>query len=184
MVDSVYLSFHDGISPESANRCMNFCAKAIQQHAPKQLYFLFSSSGGSVDSGVTLYNYLRGLPTKIIMHNVGSVDSIANAVFLAGEERYATSTSAFLLHGITWNFSQGANLTYSQLQETLSRFDAAEKLCAQIIGGRTKLTVDEVRALFRQGQSKEPEFALEKGLIHEIKEVQVPNGAPLYSIVP
>jgi ATP-dependent protease ClpP protease subunit len=184
MNDTVYLTFHDSITLESANRIMDFCAKSIQEYKPKQLYFIFSSSGGSVDSGVTLFNYLRSLPSKIIMHNVGSIDSIANAVFLAAEERYATPTSAFLLHGITWNFPQGAILTYSQMQETISRFDAAEQLTAQIIGDRTKLTPEEVRTLFRRGQSKDPSFALDKGLIHVIKDLKIPDGAPLHSIIP
>jgi len=183
MAEIVFLTFHDNINPESANRLMDICAKSIQQYNPKKLYFLFSSGGGSVDSGVTLYNYLRGLPQQVIMHNVGSIDSIANAVFLAGEVRYATSTSAFLLHGINWNFPQGASLTYSQMQETISRFDAAEQLTAQIIGDQTNLTSDEVRELFRQGQSKPPSFALEKGIIHEIRDVNIPTGAPLHSIV-
>ena len=183
MAEIVFLTFHDNINPESANRLMDICAKSIQQYNPKKLYFLFSSGGGSVDSGVTLYNYLRGLPQQVIMHNVGSIDSNANAVFLAGEVRYATSTSAFLLHGINWNFPQGASLTYSQMQETISRFDAAEQLTAQIIGDQTNLTSDEVRELFRQGQSKPPSFALEKGIIHEIRDVNIPTGAPLHSIV-
>ena len=105
--DIVYLVFHDPINPETANRLIDFTNKAIVQYAPQTLYFLFSSTGGSVDSGVALHNYLRGLPQKVIMHNISSIDSIANAVFLAGQERYATAASAFLLHGIYWTFNQG-----------------------------------------------------------------------------
>jgi len=184
MTDTVYLTFYDNINIDSANRLMTFCAKVIQQYQPRSLYFLFSSGGGFVDSGVTLYNYLRGLPQEIIMHNIGSIDSIANAVFLAANKRFATLASTFLLHGISWTFQQGSSLTYTQMQETMSRFDAAEQLSAQIIGNRTSLTAEEVRELFRQGQSKTPQFALEKGLIHEIKDVQIPSGAPLHAIVP
>jgi len=184
MNDQVYLTFHDNINMESVNRFMAFCAKAITEHRPKKLYFLFSSDGGSVDSGVTLYNFLRGLPQEVIMHNIGSVDSIANVVFLAARRRYAAPASAFLLHGINWSFEEGASLTYTEMQETISRFDAAEQLSAQIIGERTALTPEEVRELFRQGQSKTPAFALEKGMIHEIRDVQVPAGAPLLTIVP
>lgn len=130
MSDTVYVSFHDNISLQSANRIMTTCGQIIQQFNPKILYFAFSSGGGAVDSGVTVYNYLRGLPCKLVMHNVGSIDSIANAIFLAGKERYSTPNAAFLLHGVTWAFGQGANLTYSQMHETLSRFDAAEQLFA------------------------------------------------------
>lgn len=182
MPDVIYLTFHDSVSLESANRFMDFTSKAILQYKPKQIHYLFSSGGGSVDSGVTMYNYLRSLTVKVVMHNIGSIDSIANAVFLAGEERYATSAATFLLHGITWNFAQATTLTYSQMQEIVSRFDAAEQLTAQIIGNRTKLTAEEVRSLFRQGQSKDPAFALEKGLIHEIKDAVIPPDTILHKI--
>lgn len=183
MTETVYLTFHDNISVDSAKRFIDFCTKVNQQYQPQTLYFLFSSGGGAVDSGVTMYNFLLSLPQKVIMHNVGTVDSIANAVFLAGAERYAAPTSAFLLHGITWNFPQPATLTYSQMMEIVSRFDAAEQLTAQIIADRCSLTSDEVRQLFRQGKSKAPTFALEKGIISEIRNISIPPGAPHYAIV-
>jgi len=68
------------------------------------------------------------------------------------------------------------------MQETLSRFDAAEQLFAGVIGDRTNFKEDEVRELFRQGQSKDPSFAKSKGVIHEIKEVSIEPGAPMFSI--
>jgi ATP-dependent protease ClpP protease subunit len=116
------------------------------------------------------------------MHNVGTVDSIANAVFLAGKERYATPASAFLLHGVMWNFHEKSTLSYPQLQEIMSRFDAAEQLVAQIIGEHTKLTTEEVRALFRQGESKSPQYAKEKGMIHDIREAKIEPGSPVIAI--
>ncbi len=184
MQDTVYLVFHDGINEQSVNRFMDITSKAIAQYEPKTLYFLFSSGGGFVNSGIALYNYLRALPQEIVMHNMGSIDSIANAIFLAGKKRYAAPASVFLLHGISWTFQQGSSLTYLQMQETLSQFDAAEQLTAKIIGEQTQLTPKEVRALFRQGESKNPDFALEKGMIHQICEVNIQPGAPILSIVP
>jgi len=184
MNDVVYLVFHDGINEQSVNRFMDFTSKAVVQYNPKTLYFLISSGGGLVNSGVALYNYIRALPQETVTHNIGSIDSIANAVFLAGKKRYAAPASAFLLHGVSWTFQQGASLSYTQMQETLSQFDAAEQLTAKIIGEQTKLTADEVRGLFRQGESKSPTFALDKGLVHEIREVTFEAGAPVHSIVP
>lgn len=184
MQNTIYLVFHDAINEQSVNRFMDFTSKVIVQYQPKTLYYLFSSGGGLVNSGVALYNYLRALPQDVIMHNMGSIDSIANAVFLAGKKRYASPASAFLLHGISWTFQQGSSLSYTQMQETLSQFDAAEQLTAKIIGEQTKLTPEEVRALFRQGESKNPNFALEKGMIHEIREARFETGAPIHSIVP
>lgn len=183
MANVVYLIFNDAINDQTVNRFMDLTNKAIAQYQPKTLYFLFSSGGGFVNSGVALYNYLRSLPQETVMHNVASIDSVANAVFLAGQKRYASPASAFLLHGISWTFGTQTTLSYAQMQETLSKFDAAEQLTAKIIEGRTKLTSDEVRALFRQGESKNPQFALDKGMIHEIRDVKIEQGAPVHSLM-
>jgi ATP-dependent Clp protease, protease subunit len=182
MAETVYLVFNDGINDQSVNRFIDLTNKAIVQHQPKTLYFFFSSGGGLVNAGVALYNYLRALPQETVMHNIASIDSIANAVFLAGQKRYASPASAFLLHGISWTFNAQTSLSYAQMQETLSRFDAAEQLTAKIIGEHTTLTAAEVRALFRQGESKNPQFALEKGMIHEIREAKVQQGVPVVSL--
>jgi ATP-dependent protease ClpP protease subunit len=182
MSDTVYFTFHDAIEMPSVNRVIDFTNRALTEHKPGRICYLISSSGGSVDSGVTLYNYLRALPLTVVMHNVGTVDSIANAVFLAGKERYATLASAFLLHGVMWNFHEKSTLSYPQLQEIMSRFDAAEQLVAQIIGEHTKLTTEEVRALFRQGESKSPQYAKEKGMIHDICEAKIEPGNPIVAI--
>jgi ATP-dependent Clp protease, protease subunit len=182
MAQTVYVSFHDNINLQSANRFISTCTQVLQQYQPQRLYILLSSDGGAVDSGVTIYNYLRGLPCEIVMHNIGSINSIATAIFLAGRHRYATPNSAFLFHGVMWGFGQGANLTYSQMQETLSRFEAAEQLFAGILVERTSFKMEEVRDLFRQGESKDPAFAKSKGVIHEIKEVTIEPGAPVLAI--
>jgi len=50
--------------------------------------------------GMNLYNVLRAMPFKLITHNVGNVDSIGNAVFLARAERYACPHSTFMFHGV------------------------------------------------------------------------------------
>jgi ATP-dependent protease ClpP protease subunit len=184
MQEIVYLVFNDAINDQTVNRFIDVTSKAIAQYQPKALYFLFSSGGGFVNPGLALYNYLRALPQETVMHNMGSIDSIANAVFLAGKKRYASPTSAFLLHGISWTFQAQSSLSYVQMQESLSRFDAAEQLTAKIVGEHTKLTMAEVRALFRQGESKNPQFALDKGLIHDICEAKIQQGAPVHSIVP
>jgi ATP-dependent protease ClpP protease subunit len=43
-------------------------------------------------NGLNIYNVLIGLPFELITHNVGNVDSIGNAIFLAGSKRYACHT--------------------------------------------------------------------------------------------
>jgi ATP-dependent protease ClpP protease subunit len=161
---------------------MEACAQIIAQAHATQLYFLFSSTGASVDAGVALYNFLRALPVPIVMHNTGSIDSIANVVFLAADERYANSNSSFLFHGIQWGFSQGAQLTWTQLQETVSRFKGEETKIIDIISQRTTIKPDELKALFHQGEIRGTAFAQEKGIIQGVKEAKIPANVPFFAL--
>jgi len=182
MSQVTYLSYYDAINEQKARALMQACAQAIEQTKPSQLYFLFSSSGGSVDAGIALYNFLRALPIPLVMHNTGSIDSIANAVFLAADERYATPHASFLLHGLTWGFAQGAQLTWSQLQETVSAFKGSEARFTGIMRERTSLTEGELTALLHQGETKDLAFAKEKGIIREIRPAHVAPGTPFFAL--
>ncbi len=177
-----YISYYDAINEQKAKSLMEACANVIAQTKPGQLYFLFSSTGGSVDAGITIYNYLRALPMPLVMHNIGSIDSIANVIFLAADERYATPNSSFLFHGIQWGFAQGAQLTWAQLQETVSRFKNDEARMSGIITQRTSITNDELNQLYRQGETKDLAFAQQKGVIQDIREAKVAPGSPFVSL--
>lgn len=151
MNQTVYISYYDVINDQKAKALMALCANVIAQQNPDRLYFLLSSTGGSVDAGVALFNYLRALPVPLVMHNTGSIDSIANVVFLGADERYANPNSSFLLHGMNWGFPQGANLNWSALQETVSRYKADEARMSGIITARTAILQDELHGALSPG---------------------------------
>jgi ATP-dependent protease ClpP protease subunit len=180
--DTIYVNYFDNIDEAKTKALMAICTDIVAKQKPKTIYFLISSVGGSVNAGVTFYNFLRALPVEIVMHNTGSIDSIANVVFLAASKRYASLHSAFLFHGISWNFPQGASLSYTQLMETLSRFKQEEAKIAGIMAARSKLTETEIKALFSQGESKDLTFAIEKGVIDEIRDPSVPQDAPIITV--
>ncbi len=173
MSATVYVSYYDVINEQKAKAFMQACAQIVPQDKPAQLYFLFSSTGGSVDAGVALHSYLRALPVPITMHNIGSIDSIANVVFLAADERYAAPHASFLFHGVQWGFGQGAQMTRSQLQEVVSRFRGDETKIVNIISQRTSISADELKQLFHQGENKDLAFAKQKGIIRAVREPKV-----------
>jgi ATP-dependent protease ClpP protease subunit len=181
-IDTIYVNYFDSIDDAKTKALMAICSDIVAKQKPKTIYFLFSSTGGSVNAGVTLYNFLRALPVEIVMHNVGSIDSIANVIFLAASKRYAAKHSSFLFHGISWNFGAGASLTFFQLQENLSRFKQEETKIAYIVAERTKMTEADIRELFRQGESKDLQFAIDKGIIAEVRDAAIPKDAPLITV--
>jgi len=58
---------------------------------------------------------------------------------------------------------------------------ASELKISGIITERSELTSSEVQELFMQGESKDPAFALSKGIISEIKNPVIPKGVPIAS---
>ena len=114
----VYVSFSAEINPstcESLIAAMANCSNLQVQ----QVYLLLSTPGGSTRDGLNLYNVLKGMPFELITHNVGNVDSIGNAVFLAGNKRYATPHSTFMFHGVGYTI-QNQRLEQKDLEEKLN----------------------------------------------------------------
>ena len=178
---TIYVNYCDSINEVKVKAIMGALAEIINKERPDTIYCLFSSSGGLVEQGITLHNFLRALPVELIMHNTGSIDSIANVVFLAGAVRYAAVHSSFLFHGVNWNFSANSSLARSQMAEVLSSIDSSEAKIDGIITERTQLTAEDVRTLFRQGESKDSVFALSKGIISEIVNPVIPKDVSILS---
>lgn len=176
-----YVNYCDDINVPKVKAIMAIITEIITKEKPDTIYFLFASTGGLVEPGIALYNFLRSLPVEIIMHNTGGIDSIANVIFLAADTRYASVHSSFLFHGVNWNFEAKTALNKNQLKEVLSGIDSSESKISGVITERTKLTAEEVSALFGQGESVNAEFALSKGVITEIKNPKIPKGAPLFT---
>lgn len=174
---TIYINFFDGIDPVKANKFIKFTTDAINQHNPTELYFLISSNGGDVDSGFVLYNFLTSLHDRltITMHNTGSIDSIANVIFVSGQHRYAAPNASFLYHGVSMNFSGPQNRT--MLKESLSRLVGMENRIAQTVSKHSQLSETELTSLFQQGEGKDVNFAMSKEIIHEIRVPNIPQGA-------
>src|SRR3989338_7937039 len=76
----------------------------------EELYFLISSCGGNVFEGLSLAAYIRALPMKTTMHNIGQIDSVSTAIFSAGKERIGSKNASFMFHGITMTLQSASYL--------------------------------------------------------------------------
>lgn len=177
-----YLNYVDLIELERVKFIMNVCANIIEKTKPDTLYFLFSSSGGDVDAGIALYNFLKSLPVKVVMHNIGSINSIANVVFLAGKERYASKHTSFLFHGVQLNMVQPTQFNLNQLNEIKGQLDISQEKIAGIVCENTKITKEQISELFQEGKTEGTKFALDKGIIDAEKSAQIPVGSAFLSL--
>ena len=177
-----YVSFSAEIVPATTESLIASMANLVNNGIP-EVHLLISTPGGSVMNGMNLYNVLRGLPIKLITHNVGNVYSICNAVFLAGEERYACPHSTFMFHGVGFDMPQNARLEEKLLRERLDGVLADQKRIASVIEERTKLLASDIAPLFTEAQTKDSAFAVSSGIVHAVKDIEIPAGAPVVTLV-
>lgn len=174
---TTYIQYYGKVNDNNARSLMSRCAQIIEGGNVQKLYFMFSSPGGNVQAGITLYNFLKALPVPIVMHNVGSIDSIANCIFLSADQRLSNLNASFLFHGISWN-PGGSQVDWAEMQERLSSFERDREMITNIISGRTEISRNELDAFFNQGKTLCPRFALDKNVVQHVMEAKVPEGSP------
>ena len=148
---------------------------ALSEQKPSEFVLMISSNGGEVLSGITLYNFLKALSVKITTYNMGNVDSIANVIFLAGNERFACPNTSFLFHGVKTGFPPNQMLDLNQIKELESSMTRQQEIISGIVAEESSLNKEEINEFFTQGKSIDTAFAMEKGIINEVKRPVIGN---------
>lgn len=181
--NTVYLSFTADINPQTTQSLIAGCAQYANAGA-QCIYLLFSTPGGQIRDGISCYNVLRALPIKLITHNTGNVDSIGNVVFLAGEERYCSPNATFMFHGVGMPIFADTRLEQKQVEELRDSLRADTNKISAVIESRATFpnreTIDE---LFYQQSTKDAAFAKEHGLVHDIRDINIPPGSTVEQFV-
>jgi len=178
----VYISFSAEIVPKTTEALLGVLAQQANEGV-KKVCLMLSTPGGSVMNGINLYNVMRAMPFHLTTHNVGNIDSIGNAVFLAGEERYSCPQATFMFHGVGFDINQGIRLEEKLLRERLGSLMADQTRIGDIIKERTNLDPTEIKKLFLEAQTRDAAYARANGIIHDIRDVKVPSGTPVLQLV-
>ena len=137
-----------------------------------------------MDEGFSLHHFLRSLPVELIMHCVGSADSIATVVFLAGAERYCCADSTFLFHDYALGFPTPVNFTRQQYGEFHTSLQGFVKRSQALLKTRAKFTDQDFTSLqlYDKPVVYDAQFAKQKGIVHDIKDPVVPTRGPIFNI--
>ena len=180
----VYLSFSAEIDVKTVEQLLAFCSNKVNE-GYDEIHIGLSTPGGSVRDGVNAYHVLRALPIKIIMYNTGGVDSIGNAIFLAGDPRYAGKGTTFMFHGVGFDIGPGTSVRLDEqtLQDRLDSIRADNVKIAGIISSRTSIKTKEAADLFREQATKNTAYAHKHGFIDAVKDFSVPKGLQIFQLV-
>ena len=129
------IHFTGPINSSTCGNLITTCSRALQQGA-ELLQLNIATMGGECSYGFTLYNFLRALPVEVHTHNLGTVESMGNILFLAGERRTACSFSKFLFHPFHWTLH--GSVDHSRMSEYAMSLDYDLRL---------ELRPDEIREL-------------------------------------
>lgn len=182
-MQTLAIKFFAPVTEQSSNKLMRVVDDAVNKGV-NEIILLISTPGGSVFHGISLYNYLKGLPLeKITTHNFGSVDSIGVVVYSAGDERISSPQARFLLHGVSANFPHGASLEEPQLEERLRGLKIDIENMAKVIAENSGKDVREVTDAMLERTTLNPEQAKEWGIVHGIRSEVFPQGTQVISIL-
>jgi len=168
------IHFNGSINPVTVHNIRQLTLQAIlgntQTAKATELYYVFSSEGGDVTSGLALYNFLRGISIPITMHNFSSVESIAVLIFLAADNRYTVPIGRFLLHSFQTNFAS-SSVDIPRLSERARSLDNYMDIyirCFQERVDSAKKPID-LESVFRGDAAIiDATAAIDVGIVHKI----------------
>ena len=178
----LYVVFTAEINPSTVERLTEVMIQAAKKNVAK-VYLAFSTPGGEVRSGIALYNTLLGMPFDLTVHNLSSVNSVGNVVFLAGVNRYATPHSTFMFHGVGLDVNSRTRVEEQIARNWLDSILADQSRMGSIIAERSNLGSPEIAKLFSTQRTVDADWAMQNGIIQDIKDFSVPNGTPVLSLV-
>lgn len=174
-----YCSFTGVIEPNSAQRIAAMFNHA-HNNGHETIYFCFNSPGGTVNDGIFLYNHIVGLPTHVIIHNTGTVGSIAAAIYVAADERRCSKHGTFVIHP--------TSVQPQHKMEALSLIDHLKSLLADdqriddILRQKTVIPDDLLQTRRRSEVLITAQKALEFGVAHTLDEFVLPQGVQIFQI--
>ncbi len=174
-----YMGYTGPIDSDGVGRIAAALNKAVNDRFD-EVQLCFSSLGGYVADGIYLYSHIRGLPINVVMHNTGSVSSIAVAVFVAGEERYCSSHAMFMIHPTVMPSQEG--MTSERLQSSLNAALADDSRTESILRERAAIPGEILVARRFKDVYITPREAVIYGLVHAVKEFVLPKGCRIAQI--
>lgn len=175
----LYATLAGRIDEALVQRLLTQMANAVSSGV-QELHLMIQSTGGIINDGISLYNYLRGLPLALTTYNTGTVQSIAVSMFLAAKRRKASLSATFMIHKAT--FYASSPTTSVQLSAATQSLKVDDDRIERILKQYIRMPEDKWEAHRYVDIFITAEEALSYGMIDEIADFRPPPGATLINI--
>jgi ATP-dependent protease ClpP protease subunit len=187
----IAIVFHGPINPPATIRLRNAICQTTNRGLDgntaticTRLWLLMSSSGGSIEDGIGIYNLLRTIKCEVVTVNMGQIASIANVIFLGGGHRIACPDSYFYFHDVDWSFTSAHTMSRHHISETAKLLEIGKTNSKAILKSRTILTDADFKKLKLMDEPliRDASFAKQKGIVQDICLPNLPTGTPIYNV--
>ena len=130
-----------------------------------------NSYGGSVSSGLAIYNLLKTSSKHIITQNDGFACSAASVIFMAGDERIMPKTSLLMIHN-AWTYGYGNANDFRKMAEDLDKVTLPSLEAYKSV---SSLNENEIKDLMDKESWLTAEQSLEYGFATKITDDAEPQ---------
>jgi ATP-dependent Clp protease protease subunit len=144
----------------------------VKEPNPSYVLVYIDSVGGCPSSAFAIYEALRAVGCRIIVHAVREVHSAALIIYLAGDERYAAPRSTFCIHEVYHEGAGGTTMTQDDYEKQKDDLAKSTEVIFQHIIQHTKLTKTKIAKELRKAAEHDWVFdaptAVRIGIAHQI----------------
>lgn len=136
----------------------------LASQSDDDIFIYINSPGGSITSGLALYDTMKFIKPKVITICVGLAASMAAFILSSGDKRYALKNSEIMIHEPSTNFGGNASDIFNHakwLEKIKNKVDF-------ILAENTKHTVNEIIAATLRDNFMDSQEAMKFGIIDEI----------------
>lgn len=137
-------SFTNDVSKASVKVCIEALQTWFRESPEDPVTVVFDSPGGSVFSGLALYDTIRNFRASgltINTHSIGMAASMGGVLLQAGETRSMGKHAFMLIHEI----SSGAFGSFSEIEDEVKFMKRIQEQLLGILADRSTLSVNEIR---------------------------------------
>jgi ATP-dependent Clp protease, protease subunit len=178
-----YISFQAPINETTSSRLIAIVSGSIQKGV-NDFHIIISTGGGSISAALLIYGFLRSLPAKVTTHNLSTIQSAGEIIYLAGEMRIANPNAIFGFHQAKENFTSNPSLTLDDFTDWKTFLAMDLKRVDDIYRERTSLTAAQIEEFRRHAVYFDAVAAHDAGIVQEIAPLSIPPRANITALNP
>lgn len=173
-MSSHYLVLSSPINDDCANVIASYCTGLVAKRATA-LTIAFNSAGGNIAAGFQIHSILRAMPYEVTMHATSIVGSIGIVIYAAAKNRLANRNANFIFHDAGDEVLK--RVTEFNASTVIERVKSLNRKMASAIEEVSNITEDKFLELAKAETSVPADAAREMGLVQDICELAIPEGA-------